>query len=465
MNFKKTTLGVAVAATLGFAAGSQAGVFINNSNSAAPIKIAKERNLEANGTIVEGTTAGMFNAKFLTIPNYAINANNKLFVKVSLLGGAKFWKTPTLTCYGAGAISGAFQQGGAGATDVSFSLASGKTITGSTTSAAACVLDVSGYSVGAQTDVEVSALVRYQDGLTQKETAYKGKLFQFVTAAFATFGKGDAQVTADVRKSSKEFTTSTKPANSTIKTAYLGFVKYKASGALGITGGTVTAGHIIKSAKITIDGAALAAASNIYLQATASTVAAAACNTKGIQATPNNSTTITFSGIKATALSVGYAVCMEVDGTKSMEQGQITAAIEVINQTNWVGNSSPFGSNNLVNVVKNGTTIRVLNIPKPSGVEKAFIRFYNPTNQPVRISGTLYDQAGTQVATGELFASLPANDVEVLSSDTLAAKLGNVTWTGRAWLKVEADSSNFKVMATLRDGTGTLVNMSNAGRN
>jgi hypothetical protein len=128
---------------------------------------------------------------------------------------------------------------------------------------------------------------------------------------------------------------------------------------------------------------------------------------------------------------------------------------------------SDLGSSSLTTVTKNGTTLRVLNIPNATHAERAFIRLYNTGNQAFKVTGTLYSEKGEKLTSGEtmdlLTTDLQPGDVKAIDAPTLE-RLAGKPWTGRAWLLIQAPISSdfFKVQALIRtpNTAGYLTNAS-----
>lgn len=493
MKMNKTLLGLAIATALGSTSVSAAvpglGVRIGvPASTQTPVYFAKERNAEtvavfynsdAGSKITQSTsTAGDLNVTFPTQPSYLVNSTNTMFVKVSLSKGARFGgnNNPILLCAnGSNVVSGNFQVGGKGTSSVSFSLPSGFT---TTAGSGLCTLIASSYVGVAAAGLNVSALVRYKDGVSQLSAATNGTVISFATGSQFRVNTEGSQVTADVGLEAKAFTIGVSVASNTPtsvtsspKTAYLGFVKYgkfyQASPDIHVTryAGTAAlyedsaASIQMSTATLTLDGAPLAGGSKIRLTTGASGCGGGAVGYK--TAILAGQSTVTIANLSGAALSAGINVCLIVDGTKSIDQGTITASLTGGSKTNFTPIFTPLnGANNLATVKQNGTTIRLLNLPGPGGVEKAFVRLYNPNSQPVKVTGSLYDTKGQVIgkAGTVVNAALPAFSVQVLDAAALTTLFA--TWTGKASLRLDANTDKFKAMGTIRDLTGTLINAS-----
>jgi len=163
-------------------------------------------------------------------------------------------------------------------------------------------------------------------------------------------------------------------------------------------------------------------------------------------------------------------LCMNANGVSNIDRGAISFTMT----------PSPSGSakpnmqivdSTLIKVVKNGTSLKVLNIPNPENLtDQAFIRFYNMTSNSGKVFGTLYAQDGTVLGTPNslLIDNMAANVVGVLDAPALATKFSitkNATtgqsWPGRAWLQIESEIKGLRVQALVRAGGigGVLMNM------
>lgn len=476
-----------------------------------PVYFAKERTLETAGVFVNACRAdgkgsaaalstdivtvvgcpdgGDLNITIPTNPGYSVNATNTMFLKINLLKGAKFGSTvdPVLKCWGSAAAAGtallgAFQVGGKGTSSVSFSLPQNFKTTGS---AGICTLIASSYVGVPSSGLSVSATVVYKDGALTKSASYKGTVISFATGTQLQVLTAGSQVTADVGKESKLFAATTRvkagAGASQGKTAYLGFVKYGKATAIANKGvyRVATAGYKpytvsaaafgLSSASLVIDGASLAAASKLYL-----TTGAAGCGAGHVKlrsAAGNGTTTITFAKMGSNkssfiGLSAGLNICMEVDGTKSIDQSVITASLgSVVGRTNYKPIVTPLnGATNLATIKQNGTTVRLLNVNSPAMAEKSYVRLYNTGNQAVKVIGSLFTTDGKQVGTNQVIdAALAGLSVKVLDAAALKTLFGD--WTGKAMLRLDANSSTFKAMGTIRDATGTLINASGSTKN
>jgi len=115
-------------------------------------------------------------------------------------------------------------------------------------------------------------------------------------------------------------------------------------------------------------------------------------------------------------------------------------------------------------VKRNGTVVRVLNVPgDPADPYRVNIRMYNTSSQTVNnIMGTLHGVDGKLIADNIILApSLAPNNVKLITSDSLVTLVGK-TWTGRAWMIIQApvDPTGFKVQVLVKQPSGVLGNIS-----
>jgi len=170
----------------------------------------------------------------------------------------------------------------------------------------------------------------------------------------------------------------------------------------------------------------------------------------------------------------GFDVCVEIDGQQFLDDGPISIKLTATgktlgtspNQRKGVfdfGDVTSVGAP-LTSIGKNGTVIRVLNIPYyKAGVDRPFIRIYNASDKTLTVVGSLYGQDGKLLGKeGSTIAEITAKAVAVLDSAALSTKVTAAEWTGRAWLLIQApvDKSLFKVQSLVRSPNGALINLS-----
>jgi len=190
--------------------------------------------------------------------------------------------------------------------------------------------------------------------------------------------------------------------------------------------------------------------------------------------------TVTFEGIDA-ALFVptnaaapdqanGVAICFQSNGTTAISKGKIKFKLT------GTGASDPSSTPNLgvvdtvlTDVLKNGASVKVLNLPgDPNGGDQPFVRIYNmESSRAARVTATLYDQNGAKIGNSAtqavtLVDKLDAGAVKALALKDLLTAFGVTSWSGRAWMQLEADTQKLRVQALVRSGGagGTLINLS-----
>jgi len=485
------------------------------------------------------TNGGDLNAYIYTMPGYMVKAaeTKSLQVKVTLTGGAKFVRAPSLICVHSGLAAGTDSKDGimsAGATWVA--LADVPTTVGATLAtvatlyripttnttpglasynfyfpegfavsnggSGACLLSLSAGKAMPLTmntdlafnsaltlpanasDVALNVDVTYNDFFTPVTRSTAIPLISFVTAYAAEFTKATDPVTIDVAALSKKFLLGA-------TTQYGGkIIVNPTKDSVGsvrslrnATGFGLSATDIVSAATVTISGPTIATLSKVSLN-TASL--GASCAEMVVESAPaavsgGSSDTITIAipngsmsyGALVTAISTlaapgnshnGLNLCLVAEGsTKVMTDGVVTVTINGI--TTAGGKVVELGSSaDFLQVKRNGTVVRVLNVPGDAADPyRVNIRMYNTSTQPVtNIMGTLYGVDGKEIATNLVLAdSLAPNNMKLLTSDNMVSIVGKA-WTGRAWLLIQApvDSSAFKVQVLIKQPSGVLSNIS-----
>jgi len=182
--------------------------------------------------------------------------------------------------------------------------------------------------------------------------------------------------------------------------------------------------------------------------------------------TASSSGIVSFDSVPADGVQ-SAVFCAIVDGNTRIEKGVIS--FELTKPTGSGANLDVAGDKTLATFVKNGTSVKVLNIPGPKDTSDTVnIRVYNMSTVETKVYGTLYQMDGAIVGgkkNAEL-ATVPAGGVKVINAKALASSLAVEDWVGRAWLQLEGDSQNLRVQALMYTGqpsaTGarTIINMS-----
>jgi len=320
-------------------------------------------------------------------------------------------------------------------------------------------------------DYGIRVTAVHYDAYDKVSATVVGKLITFTQGAVASVQQGG--VTVDVRSPSlsKEFLSAgTVGLVGTTKVAKLGSLSYVAvTGVLGWDGNLVTIANILDTFTLTVSGSPLAAAQE--------TAATGVAKTAGVYLSLDNcandwapggtatrkyssGSLVSFDAVTDTAM---IDVCMIANNVNTIDRGQVGFTISSV--VGVLGNYTPNMSildTTLVKVVKNGTSLKVLNIPPPDyTTDQAAIRFYNMGTTPGRVTGTLYSQGTTDgnntggglplgTANTTLIEALAPNAVKVLSGPDIGKLFGQTTWPGRAWLQIESEIKGLRVQALVR---------------
>lgn len=168
----------------------------------------------------------------------------------------------------------------------------------------------------------------------------------------------------------------------------------------------------------------------------------------------------------------GVTICYKSDGVDAINKGTVQHIIEMesagTDMEPNLGRSD--GKSTLGSVIKNGASVKVLNLPhNGSGGDEFFVRVYNMNpNSSAKVYATLYGQDGVQKGNASVeVASLGSREVKALklADITKAFGLPDVDpWVGRAWMQLESDVQELRVQAMVRSNGagGILMNMSDS---
>jgi hypothetical protein len=432
-----------------------------------------------------------------------ISSTAPYFVVITLKGGATFNSgAATLKCnYATGAADVvAAMDSPAAAEDgtvAAFKLESAGTTHGMLT-ASKCTLSLANPAfklASGKKDYGISVVSRHLDPSDSVSATVSGTLVTFVQGLQLSVSAGKVTVDVTSPSLSKKFQAGgSVAAGALMLTASLGAIKYGGvEGVLTMSAAPITTNaasvaatvaKYVNSVTILVSGLPLAA-----IQTTAITPQVAAptagANKAGIfisnndDCTTENVALINASGVQAsfTVDAVDIAaidgimnVCMLANGTSTIDRGTVSFTITAAAKNSFKPNVGIVDTT-LVKVVKNGTSIKVLNIPAPqNGSDQAYVRFYNMSANTGKVFGTLYGQDGTALGTPNtlLIDNFAKDNVKVLSSTDLATAFGlstaptAVAWAGRAWLQIESEVKGLRVQALVRAGGagGVLMNMS-----
>lgn len=464
MNMNKTVLRTAIATALGFASPYlMANVFeIGN-----PVKLSTELKVNDGDEVVFATGSG-FKMDISAAAGRTVSDTSPMEVRFTLTNGAKF-SSVTMAKFACdfksphgetGAVS--MLNGAAGDTTVTFKLRDG-IISASTPTCALSGVNVKLY--GGQQAYTIMASAYLKSNADPIIINTSAPLIDFNQA----YGAGISQktVTIDVTNPSlsQKFVGSQTIADlgSLSYTAVSTTTTYKIAAA-GVT--AIGKSDVMSTLKATLSGTPLSVDGKVIA---VSGNYAGGC-TANFAATPPMLTAaasgVTFS-IGATTASLGAVTfCLQTSGTVRLEKGKITLGLDSTSPSGSTPNVT-LTSPTLTNVIKNGASIKILNIPNSTTTtDKALIRVYNMSSAKASVYGTLYETgggtaAGKVIGSGKLLAEIDAGSVAVLDSAGLE-KIFGASWTGRAWMQIEGDTQQIRAQSLVRSGGvgGTLINLS-----
>jgi len=410
------------------------------------------------------------------------------YVVITLTGGAQFKTIAglTLNCgYTANTTVAAITDAPAavaGGSVAGFRLSSGSL----TANVVPCSLSIPDLTLTSGVkDYGIKVEARHFDTYTPASATVSGTLISFVQGMQASVTPGSVTVDVSSPSLSKKFVvTGSVTGHSTTITAValLGVIRYEPVAGVvtpGIAAAPV-AGTYLDTFTLTVSGEPLAAVQQTAASGVASagvflSNSASSCETSGAGSLRVASgTQVSFTGVAATAT---VCVCMIGNDTSTINRGVVGFTISSVKaKTTIYTNATPnldMVDTTLVKVVKNGTSLKVLNIPAPdSPYDSPAIRFYNMGTTTGRITGTLYGQGdANNVGGGEvlgapntiLVESLAPNTVKLIPSAEIGKLFGKTTWAGRAWLQIESEIKGLRVQALIRTNVGgqaVLTNMS-----
>jgi len=488
-----TGLRVAVVMLLG--ATMQQGAFANPSIS-NPLKIALETGAFSSQEILSG------NGLVFDIPVYKNRevkadtstppSSQPYYVVITLTGGAKFGNITglKLTCgYTAATTPSTFLDAVAdspaavqGGTVAGFRLKEGS-MTGS------CTLTFGSTALTLTSGVKDYGMkidARHLDSYDPVSASESGTLVTFTQGMQAGVTQGKVTIDVGGTPSSTKFvvggTVSGFATPAVTAVALLGYITYSAASEVKtVANAAPVATTFVSKFTLTVTGAPLAAVQQTAASGVASAGIYLSTDKCLSQAADGglkyaSGTQVSFIGLASTLFggSNGLGVCMIGNDTSIIERGVVNYTISSVSPVNSSEPNLDVVDTTLVKVGKNGTSLKVLNIPSPDyDVDQAFVRFYNMGTTTGKIIGTLYSQGltdGTNTGGGlplgstnvTLIDSIAPGVVTVLSGQQIAAKFGQTKWPGRAWLQIESEVKGLRVQALVRSGGygGTLTNMS-----
>ena len=337
-------------------------------------------------------------------------------------------------------------------------------------------------SVG--TPVDMTVEVSYNDffGVQTKRSTIP--VIRFTTAYKAEFygtngpdGNTAAAPMIDVGVLSKRF----KENNVNVNEAFAGYVVITAaaSNMRGANGVGVSALDLIDSATLTFSGPTIASISKVTLHLPSDVKANGCKATVQLNGLVGTGTGGTASDVISVPINTndaysafissatvaneasGFAVCLVGDGIKNMVPGYVGLTVNVASPGNKITELAT--TSDFVEVQRNGTVVRVLNVPgKSSDPYQVNIRMFNVSNSEIgNIKGSLYGVDGKPIADVLLVDKLASNNMKLLKSADLIKLVGK-EWEGRAWLLIQApvSSDSFRVQVLMKNPTGELANLS-----
>lgn len=459
-----------------------------------PIKIASET-----GTFSSQALSGVAAFDIPVINNKMISSTAPYYVIITLTGGAQFG-SPTgleLTCgySGTGTITTTSASAAAvtaetdspaavnGGTIAAFKLQSangGGVMTGNcklSFNATTSLILTSGVK-----DYGVSITRRHLDPADTVTSTVAGNIVTFTQGVQVSVSAGTVTVDVTSPSLSKKFlvTGSVMVTGTTTAVANLGVIRYsQVPNVVDVSGAAAAPATYVNNFTLIVSGTPIAAAQSTAAAGVVSggiyLVQGATCLTAGtaiVGATLKyaSGNQVSFDALLTTdvftAGTAAFSVCMVGNDVSTIDRGTVSFSIGSISPVSPSVPNMTTVDTTLVKVEKNGTSIKVLNIPAPeNGTDQAYIRLYNMGANAGKIFGTLYSQdVGTVLGSANvmLVDGLVPNGVTVLNAAQLATKFGVATWPGRAWLQIESEVKGLRVQALIRsNGTGgVLMNVS-----
>jgi hypothetical protein len=493
MNKKYSILRAAVVAALGITLASpqlaMAGV-VGVIETGKPIKFASELvNESTTAEEFEFSTAYTFGVDISAMAGRNISETSPVEIRLTLTNGATFSTTPTAAnfkCDYAGIVGGQAANNvlAAGERTATFKLANG-TIASTTPQ---CRLADGRIKLNnGQQDYTIVVSGYMKNGEESVSINTAGAFVTFGQACVMSVEQGAATIDVGNPSLSKKFISNLDTSKKIIQTALLGTFTYQAKSdatahnAVSFVPTEIgkKCSTIVDKITITLSGTPLVSGMTAWVQDKVATNLCIA--TDGVSALVVSSH-VTFkidyddAANATTALSICYSVN---DNVGRIEKGKVSYELSKSDRAGAIGNLSITGDSVLTTFYKNGTSVKVLNIPEPNDTrDKVNIRIYNFGDTTAAVYGSLYadidgDGVATLVtvnnATAIKIAEVPAKGVTVVQSTAMGTlyslpTMPNSTavWKGRAWMQVEGDSQNIRVQALIRSGgaAGALFNMS-----
>jgi len=407
--------------------------------------------LPVNGITVTGLPAA--NA---ATTSFAPSASQNLQVTVLLGGGAKFSAIPRLVCNinttgattrtAAAAVTGVLNLGGAGSNQAVFTIgtAGGKTLKSCLVSAVSLTV------TGAHTAVTETITFKYGN---LASSTVNGNLVEFQSGVTATVTTGPS-ITAKVTGGFVAYGNTARATAGVVKWAGDGSTKLEDN----TTDASLTSVMGATSGSITVSGNALLATkttAGVWLVSAGKTCA----NGTVLFSATGHKQSVTFTGVTAAHMVTGFKVCVKFDGTTAIQAGTISAKVSGVPKTNYTLPSP--AAMRLMTVSRNGSSKSVMNMPRSTDTDAGFLRVYNTSTLAGAVTATVYNQAGTALATNcSLSTSVAGNSALVMSAAQIETACGFTTpTTGRYRIDVNGAMPSMEAQAFARSA-GVLTNIS-----
>lgn len=462
-------LRAAMLACFGMVAG-QAGAVVNLS-TAPPTGTAKIASEIPATTTTLINSANQLDIRVAVPPNYSVSAASPLFIKINLTNGARFVANPSslrcATAAAANSLSGQLVLGGAGTSFVTYSIEPG--VVSGTCSATNGNLTISGLG-----NVAVSATVEYKNGAQDVVSGLSFPYVTFTRGMTATVTSADGNVIVDATSGSDNLASTSNKGSTTLAT--LGFARYTRTGTSAASAGlanNVSAGDVITTATVTVNGPALRAAleangvSGVFLDA-----AASACTTRSYTVGSTATNSVTFTNVSLTDISAGVSICLNVSGATSViTTGPLTATISGTPVASVTANFSAL-SDGLESLTSNGAIRNAYMVnASTSPAKTSILRVVNTGGVAATFTATAY-AVDVGVADGapvgqtvlgtpnSALGTVAAGGAVSLTSAQIEQKLGFTPGaTGSKYrIVISAGTDNMVVLNYTRDiATGAIV--------
>lgn len=169
-------------------------------------------------------------------------------------------------------------------------------------------------------------------------------------------------------------------------------------------------------------------------------------------------TSVTFS-LTPAQVSAGFRSCFAFAGTTAIPAGSITAQLGGTAKSTY---SLPTpAASTVLTVTRDGSSLSLMNMPRSTDTDAGYLRVYNTSSISGAITATIYDQAGTALATNcTLSSSLASNAALVMSAAEVETACGfTVPTSGRYRLDIAGAIPSMKGQVFVRSAN-VLTNVS-----